>query len=499
MENLLFYLFTLAISLSLTILLFSQISHHRKGLPLPPGPLAPLLPLRRSSFEIESFLRGLFKKHGPIVSVNIASRPAIFISDRTLAHQALIQHGATFAERPTTNAVAHILNSGQRSISSAKHGPLWRALRRNLMAEILQQSRVQMFAPARKWMLSILIDRLKVQMERDGSVVAMESFQFAMFCLLVLMCFGEKLDEAKIREIEEIQKQLMIYFVKIQVFSAYPAITKIIFRKRWNTILALRKRQEDLFSPLIRARKEKKEGKDIIYSYVDSLLDLKIPEDGGRKLTEGEIVSLCSEFLTGGTDTTATALQWIMANLVKQPEIQQKLWTEIEEAMGKDSDEVKEEDLQKMVYLKAVVLEGLRRHPPGHFVLPHTVSEDFDLNGYHIPKDAPINFAVAEIGCNDSTWSDPFEFKPERFTEGGEGEVIDLTGTKEIKMMPFGAGRRICPGMALALMHLEYFVANLVKEFKWEEIDEEKVDLTEKLEFTTVMKKPLRARIVPRK
>ena len=106
---------------------------------------------------------------------------------------------------------------------------------------------------------------------------------------------------------------------------------------------------------------------------------------------------------------------------------------------------------------------------------------------------------MAEIGCNGSTWSDPFEFKPERFTEGGEGEAIDLTGTKEIKMMPFGAGRRICPGMALALMHLEYFVANLVNEFEWKELDEEKVDLTEKLEFTVIMKKPLRAHVVPRK
>jgi cytochrome P450 len=143
----------------------------------------------------------------------------------------------------------------------------------------------------------------------------------------------------------------------------------------------LRKRQEDIFLPLIIARKEKQEGKDIVFSYVDSLLDLKIPEDGGRKLTEGEIVSLCSEFLNGGTDTTATTLQWIMANLVKQPEIQQKLWTEIELVVGKESDEVKEEDLQKMFYLKAVVLEGLRRHPPGHFVLHHTVSEDSELNG----------------------------------------------------------------------------------------------------------------------
>jgi cytochrome P450 family 89 subfamily A len=121
------------------------------------------------------------------------------------------------------------------------------------------------------------------------------------------------------------------------------------------------------------------------------------------------------------------------------------------------------------------------------------------LYRYYIPKNAPINFTVAEIGCDGSIWSDPLEFIPERFTEGGEGEGIDLTGSKEIKMMPFGAGRRICPGMMLALMHLEYFVANLIKEFKWEELDEEKVDLTEKLEFTVVMKKPLRAQIVPRK
>jgi cytochrome P450 family 89 subfamily A len=72
----------------------------------------------------------------------------------------------------------------------------------------------------------------------------------------------------------------------MQVFAIYPAITKIIFRKRWNAILSVRKRQEELFLPLIRARKERKEGEDIIFSYVDSLLDLKIPEDGGRKLTE---------------------------------------------------------------------------------------------------------------------------------------------------------------------------------------------------------------------
>ncbi|CAL9239159.1 unnamed protein product [Arabidopsis halleri] len=81
----------------------------------------------------------------------------------------------------------------------------------------------------------------------------------------------------------------------------------------------------------------------------------------------------------------------------------------------------------------------------------------------------------------------------------GEEEPVDLTGSKGIKMMPFGAGRRICPGIGLAMLHLEYYVANMVREFQWEEVECHEVDLTEKLEFTVVMKHPLRAVAVPRR
>ncbi|GJN12433.1 hypothetical protein PR202_ga30711 [Eleusine coracana subsp. coracana] len=150
-----------------------------------------------------------------------------------------------------------------------------------------------------------------------------------------------------------------------------------------------------------------------------------------------------------------------------------------------------------MPYLKAVVLEALRRHPPGHYVLPHAAREDTELDGFRVPAGAPVNFAVGEIGLDAEVWSAPMEFRPERFLPGGEGEDVDLTGSKEIKMMPFGAGRRVCPGMALAMLHLEYFVANLVREFEWREVEGEEVDLTEKLEFTVVMKRPLKARAVP--
>ncbi|PUZ50122.1 hypothetical protein GQ55_6G034800 [Panicum hallii var. hallii] len=322
----------------------------------------------------------------------------------------------------------------------------------------------------------------------------MEPFQYAMFCLLVYMCFGDRVEDARVRDIEATQRELLGNFLSFQVFSFLPKVTKVVCRRRWEKLVSLRRRQEELFLPLVQARREAGADGDC---YVDSMLKLTIPEDGDRALTDGEIVSLCSEFLSAGTDTTATELQWILANLVKYPAMQDRLRDEVAGVVGAADGEVREEDLQAMPYLKAVVLEGLRRHPPGHYLLPHAVHEDTMLDGYRVPAGAQINFAVGDIGLNEEVWDAPSEFRPERFLPGGEGEDVDLTGSKEIKMMPFGAGRRVCPGMALALLHLEYFVANLVREFQWCEADGEEVDLTKKLELTVVMKRPLKAKAVP--
>ncbi|KAE8718094.1 Cytochrome P450 89A9 [Hibiscus syriacus] len=157
---------------------------------------------------------------------------------------------------------------------------------------------------------------------------------------------------------------------------------------------------------------------------------------------------------------------------------------------------VKEEDAHKMPYLKAVILETLRRHPPAHFVVPHAATEDVVLNGCSVPKNATLNYMVAEMGWDLRVWEDPMEFMPERFD--GMEEGFDISGSREIKMMPFGVGRRICPGLALAMLHLEYFVANLIWKFKWTSVNGNEVDLSEKQEFTIVMKYPLQAHINPR-
>uniref|UniRef100_A0A6N2NEA3 Cytochrome P450 n=1 Tax=Salix viminalis TaxID=40686 RepID=A0A6N2NEA3_SALVM len=201
------------------------------------------------------------------------------------------------------------------------------------------------------------------------------------------------------------------------------------------------------------------EDQDYVLSYVDTLLDLRFPANHDKtQLTERDILSFCNEFLNAGAGTTTTALEWILANLVKYPEIQEKLFMEIKGVVRDGDQGVKEDDLQEMPYLKAIILEGLRRHPPTHVSLPHAVTEDTTLNEYLVPKQ----------------------------------------GSREIKTMPFGVGRRMCPGYGLAMLILEYFVANLIWSFEWKAVDGDGVDLSEKQELTMVMKNPLQVQISPR-
>uniref|UniRef100_A0A2N9I1M7 Cytochrome P450 n=1 Tax=Fagus sylvatica TaxID=28930 RepID=A0A2N9I1M7_FAGSY len=375
-----------------------------------------------------------------------------------------------------------IISRNQHNINTAFYGPTWRLLRRNLISEILHPSRVKSYSRARKWVLDILLNRLLSQSEirrsghREGPFANTPCFACWSLCVS-----GTSLAKPRLRK------------------SKMSTVAYFCARADQEAVLMplIEARRKVKLERLSKAKEDKDDDDEFVVSYVDTLLDLELPEEK-RKLQEGEMVTLCSEFLNAGTDTTSTTLQWIMANLVKYPHIQEKLFVEIKGVVGDRENEVKEEDLNKMPYLKAVVLEGLRRHPPAHFVLPHAVTEDVVLDGYLVPKNAALNFMVAEMGWDPKVWEDPMAFKPERFLSGGGdggGEVFDITGSREIKMMPFGAGRRICPAHGLAMLHLEYFVANLIWNFEWRAVDGDEVDLSEKQEFTIAMKYPLKAHL----
>ncbi|KAK1296363.1 Cytochrome P450 89A9 [Acorus calamus] len=480
----------LSLTLSLTLTLKHIITFHNTKNNLPPSsPTVPflgnLLWLYKSFTDIETTLDDLRRRYGPIVTLFIGPRPIVFITDPSLIHQSLIMKASVFSDRPPADEPSLLFTSGQRNISFAHYGPLWRTLRRNLTTGILHPTRIRSYVHRREEVCELLLERLRSEAEEGGGVCApMRGFQYAMLMLLLLMSFGEEVGEDVYVKMDALRHSVV-------VFNLFPKLSKIAFRGRWRSLLDLRRELDDLLIPLVRSRRHNTNNNNSrhrLYSYVDTLLDLKLTDDeGARALDDREVVTLLFEFLMAGADTTTASLQWTIAHLAKSPRVQERLAREVVSSSG-------EEDIP---YLKAVIMEVLRIRPPGMVLLPHMVSEDVTVNGYVIPKGVEVNVPIAAAGRDGRVWEEAMEFKPERFLgEDGRLLEVDMMGRQEIiKMMPFGVGRRVCPGEGLAMVNLEYFLARLVREFEWRAVEGEEIDMAAKMEITVVMKKPVRVRI----
>jgi len=163
--------------------------------------------------------------------------------------------------------------------------------------------------------LHVLLQHLQTQLQSfaDGTVITMKSFQFARFALLTLMCYGEKLDEKTINDIEFANRSMIVYSKKLSVLVFLPAISNYIFHERVMTAIEMQQKQKELCVPLINVRKQHRMQQNdtkesYVCSYLDSFLNMKLPEEGERSLTEDEMVTLCPKFLNAGTDTTAITL-----------------------------------------------------------------------------------------------------------------------------------------------------------------------------------------------
>ncbi|KAI9128066.1 hypothetical protein K1719_001059 [Acacia pycnantha] len=308
----LWFIFLISISLCFLLRAFlSLLLLPSRSPSLPPGPLripflCSFIFLRKSISELEPILRSLHTNYGPIVTLPTGSHPAIFIAHHSLAHQALVQNGVVFSDRPKALLAAGIINSNQLNIASAFYGPTWRALRRNLTSEMLHSTRIRSFSGARKCGLDVLLTRLRSDSESSKSIKVIDHLHYAMFCLLVFMCFGERLDDKQIKDIEYVQRRLLVSSTKINTLNFWPRLSRILFPKRWEELLQMVKDREDVRIPLIRERKKAKEerlrksnqdsnpreGKTTV-CYADTLLDLELPEEK-RKLEESEMVSACS-------------------------------------------------------------------------------------------------------------------------------------------------------------------------------------------------------------
>ena len=165
--------------------------------------------------------------------------------------------------------------------------------------------------------------------------------------------------------------------------------------------------------------------------------------------------------LNGGTESSGAAVEWAIARLLKKPEIFKKATDELDKVIGPDRW-VEENDMHNLPYIRAIVKETMRLHPLVPLLGPQRAREDCNVGGYDIPKDTCIFVNVWTIGRDPTLRDKPEEFCPERFT----GKEIDLKGN-HFELLPFGAGRRMCPGYSLGLKIIESSLANLLHGFNW--------------------------------
>nr|XP_016500510.1 PREDICTED: cytochrome P450 71A1-like [Nicotiana tabacum]XP_016500511.1 PREDICTED: cytochrome P450 71A1-like [Nicotiana tabacum] len=195
---------------------------------------------------------------------------------------------------------------------------------------------------------------------------------------------------------------------------------------------------------------------------VDLLLQLKKEQLTPIDLTMEDIKGILMNVLVAGSDTSAAATVWAMTALIKNPKAMEKVQLEIRKSVGKKGI-VSEEDVQNMPYFKAVIKEIFRLYPPAPLLVPRESMEKTILEGYEIRPGTIVHVNAWAIARDPEIWKNPDEFIPERFLNSD----IDYKG-QDFELLPFGAGRRGCPGIALGVASMELALSNLLYAFDWE-------------------------------
>ncbi|KAE8686036.1 putative Cytochrome P450, family 81, subfamily D, polypeptide 5 [Hibiscus syriacus] len=246
----------------------------------------------------------------------------------------------------------------------------------------------------------------------------------------------------------------------------------------------LGKKTDELMQEMIDEHRRNKGDLSIENTMITHLLSLQ--ESQPQYYTDVIIKGLVQVILNAGTDTTSLTLEWAMANLLNNPQVLAKVRAELDKHIGQEKL-VEEADVAKLPYLQCIISETLRLYPAAPLLVPHSAFEICRIGGYEIPKDSVLMVNAWAIQRDPMLWDDPTSFKPERFEQGKE--TSDLI----YKLMPFGLGRRACPGMVLAQHVLGSTLGALIQCFEWERVSDKAIDMTEGQGLTMPKVEPLEA------
>ncbi|KAH7665221.1 Flavonoid 3'-monooxygenase protein [Dioscorea alata] len=467
--------------------------------PLPPCPIGwPILGnLPQLGSKPHQTLHNLSKIYGPLFRLRFGSVTVVVASSAGIASQFLRTLDANFSNRPPNSGAEHIAYNYQ-DIVFAPYGPRWRMLRRLCSLHLFSAKALDELRHVREGEVKLLASEL---VRAQGKEVSLGN--------LVNVCATNALSRAVVGrrvfeqggvgEFKEMVVELMKLAGVFNIGDFVPWLRPFDVQGVVGRMKRLHRWYDGFLSKIMEEHRmeDGNKGGDLL----SVLLGLKDDEHGDEeaKLTDTNIKALLLNLFTAGTDTSASTVEWAMAELIRHPDILAAVQAEIDAVIGR-SRLVSELDLAKLPLLQAIIKETFRLHPSTPLSLPRTAAEPCEVGGFHVPGGATLLVNVWAIARDPEVWSDPLEFKPSRFLPGGSHADVDLKGA-HFELIPFGAGRRICAGLSLGLRMVTLMVASLVHGFDWASADglsPDNLDMTEAFGLTLQRTVPLKARPTPR-
>ncbi|KAJ4721021.1 putative Cytochrome P450 [Melia azedarach] len=458
------------ILLSLPIFLFlAQTYRKPKSIQLPPGPKGLPFIGNLHQFDISrpqvSFWE-LAKRYGPLMSLRLGSVPTLVVSSAKFAKEILKTHDLQFCSRPSLLGQQKLSYRGL-DLAFSPYNDYWREIRKICVIHLFNSNRVQNFLPIREDEVSRMIEKISRSVVACKPVNLSEIMMFLTSTIICRLGFGKRYeDEGSERSrfhalLNETQALLVSFFVT-DYFPWMGWVDKVAGMMR-----RLEKNFQELdafYQELIEEHLDPKRAKsdDHQEDIIDVLLQIR--KDRGFKidLTFDHIKAVLTDVFIAGTDTSAATVVWAMTYLMKHPRVMKKVQQEVRKLAG-NKGFVDEDDIQSLPYLKAVVKETMRLQPTVPLLVPRETLEHCNIEGYDIPAKTLVFVNTWAIGRDPEAWENPDEFYPERFIDS----PIDFKG-QHYELIPFGAGRRICPGLYMGIATVDLALANLLYKFYWE-------------------------------
>ncbi|KAG8094785.1 hypothetical protein GUJ93_ZPchr0012g18802 [Zizania palustris] len=501
MAGSLLWLSWLLVSL-LSVYLLDLLAHYRRQLPPGPRPLPLIGSLHLLGIQPHRSLASLAKTYGSLMSIRLGTVTTVVVSSPEVAREFLQKHDAVFAHRSTPdNVVDHARNSAPW----LPPGRRWRALRKIMATELFAPHRLDALQPLREEKVAELVDHV-TRLAHKGAAVDVGRVAFTTILNLISRTiFSHDLTSLDDHDASKGFRQLITDIMEAagtpNLSDFFPALAAADLQGLRRRLAGLFARLHQLFDAEVDHRRlhgqhghdagEHGKGKDDL---LDVLLRLAARDDDTAGLDGDTLRSLFTDLFAAGSDTSSSTIEWAMAELLQNPLPMAKACDELARVIG-ERKQIDESEIDQLPYLQAIVKETFRLHPPVPFLLPRKANTTIRIMGYTIPKGAKVLINVWTMGRNEDIWQEPEKFMPERFL----GRTVDFSGGY-LELIPFGAGRRICPGMPLAIRMVHVLLASLLFHFKWRlpaEVERNGIDMTERFGLTLSKAVPLCAMATP--